>query len=151
MRPRDLHDVQALLDRVSYKPNVRLTAVQDESVYMHYPMIKVRAEMWTLDSRQEYPPADRWTALAINGVEVPHEVAFPKEGLHRPQRLYVSLRPIKVATAAIMPYGVLDADEHIFWNWLQRAIFDALERHESREWFKVDDQVFDDPHKNDWR
>ena len=139
----DLYDVQQLLKRVTYKPNVELIACYRPGSEP-YGDIMVRAKMWTLDSRQSYPEPERWIGLSINGIKVSPNLVFPR--LDSERHTYVDLTPRPVATAAVVPWPVLERGEPLFWDWLQRAIIHELEHHEEREWFKVDGEVYDDPH-----
>jgi len=139
----DLYDVEALLKRATYKPNVRFDASYRPGS-APYGEVMVRAVMWTLDSRQTYPEPDRWIGLAINGIKVSPDIVFPQmDG----GRVYVDLSPIKVTVGAIVPWPVLNRGEPLFWDWLKHSIIHELEHHEEREWFKVDGEVYDDPHK----
>lgn len=62
---------------------------------------------------------------------------------YRPDEMF----PLSVS--AVIPPPVI-MDEGAFMHWLARHLID-IERHESREWFKVDGLVFDDPHQGDPR
>lgn len=139
----EYRDIKDLLARVKYKPNVYFDVSQDHSFDGN---LKVHAKMWTLDSRQEYPPPERWTALTINGVGV-RDIMWLGDNHNR---MTCNIDPIRIASTQIVPWSVREAGERLFWTWFKRAIIDELEHHEIDEWFRVDGELVHDPHKNDW-
>jgi hypothetical protein len=123
-------NVGRLLERVTYKPNVRFEATEQ------YGRVTVKVTIWTLDSHKTYPEAAKWTTLAMFGVA--SSVDTDRGGTYR-------LEPMIGDQLHVVPEMALD-DEDVFWIWLRRSVIGQLEDHEADEWFKIDGKCVDNPH-----
>jgi hypothetical protein len=56
-------------------------------------------------------------------------------------------REVEILHTGRVPSYLLDDDEETFIHWLAHFL-QGVERHESREWFRVDGAIYDDPHKD---
>lgn len=86
---------------------------------------------WTFEARP--------VAFALGHYDVCVRFEFVTPNSYRPEEL------IRIASNERVPSYVIGKPEK-FAHWFQHALF-SVERHESREWFRVDGEVFDDPHK----
>jgi len=145
----NFHDVENLLHRFTYKPNVEIEARlenpwDDQSYRLDpaHPDIMVRAVMWTLDSRLKYPLAREFiAAAAISMHGVNRDICTPDGNTYH-------FNSVKIATSALIPRMVLEEGEKVFWIWLRSAVIGQLENHEIDEWFQVDGKPYNDPHRN---
>jgi hypothetical protein len=146
-------DIEALLQRFTYKPNVHIEArcqnPWDDRTYNQYENeIMIRAVMWTLDSRKQYPPPGTLMHIAsamfgvFDGVIV---TPATDDGLST--HAY-DLTPVKVSQRAIVPEMVLEGGEKLFYTWLVRHVIGQLEYHETDEWAQVDGKPLHDPHES---
>jgi len=130
----DLDDIEALLARFTYKPNVRIEARGQDP---WDDRIMVRAVMWTLDSHKPYPDLDPRTMSLVSYGGTVQTVS----GTY-------FFEPVKIARQAVVPETVLKEGEDLFWIWLKRALISQLENHEIDEWFQVDGRPLHDPHES---
>lgn len=57
-----------------------------------------------------------------------------------------TLRMVDIQMPVSLPHYVLDArEERIFFTWV-RDMLGHLEKHERDEWFRVDGELYEDPH-----
>jgi hypothetical protein len=152
-----LTDVETLLERFTYKPNVEFMArgvnPWDDEGLNPYGLntIMVRAVMWTLNSHKSYPSARELMSVAqgMNGL-VGNIVIIPG-GEYRSRA--VDLRAIKVAQCSYVPEIIMERatlnEPEIFWHWLIDHVVYQLEHHEIDEWARVDGVLLNDPHTKD--
>jgi hypothetical protein len=149
-----LTDVETLLERFTYKPNVEFSARSvnpwDNQGLNPYGLntIMVRAVMWTLNSHESYPSARELMGIihGMNGLsDTPIQVP---DGIYG--RRILDLRPIKVAQCGYVPEFIMERatldEPKPFWDWLIGHVIPQLEHHEIDEWAKVDGVPLNDPH-----
>jgi hypothetical protein len=132
-------DVQQAIKRFQYKPNVEVEICDYDSHYNDPPHIRVT--MWVLDSRQEYPCSSEESRRALS------LAMYGATGcVHIPDGGMWSFQPRKVTQIAYVPAMAMEDDEKYFWLWL-RTVIRSIEDHEIDEWFRVDGELYNDPHK----
>jgi hypothetical protein len=142
-------DVEQMLADVDYKPNVEFEARQqnafDDQSFNTYPNeIFVRAVMFTLNARQDYP-----AAREMRGMHVGTIMAGLGGIVHTPTHT-IDFRAIKSARGATVPWAVMEqGTEEFFLLWLNRAVIAQLEHHEIDEWFRYKGKLVNDPHRHE--
>ena len=110
--------------RISYKPGYTLDMLPPRNT----------GDMFTITSESRIP--GQWTFV----VKFETEDSFKPGGTWNGS-VYFSDHP----PHCISPIGDI-TDRALFFDWI-RDCFIRLERHESREWFKIDGKMYDDPHQ----
>lgn len=124
-----------ILSRITYKPNVFFSADYHDGRW------RLRIVMWAEDSRK---PFDPWK---IERREVESFFSYD-QGVVRPNFLeFVGpQRPLMEVMGNFTIPFFRDDEEEIFIHWFRQMIR-GMEFHEMDEWFRLDGELTNDPHK----
>lgn len=123
-----LEQITEILARIQYKRNYSFSAeIRYDLVYV---IFKAKVEdSRSLPAQHQYdysPPAH------------PGELPY----MHPPK----AVKMVDIQMALSLPYYVMESkEERTFLTWFRDSLF-LFERHESLEWYRVDGELYEDPH-----